>query len=78
MPTRMRGVIGEKGGMSNLTRRSVIRGSLGLAAAGTLARPYIANAQTATVSWVQGFAEEEDLAFKKIVADTRSSRADEI
>ena len=36
-----------------------------------LARPYIANAaaKTATVWWVQGFAQEEDVAFKKIVAD---------
>ena len=36
-----------------------------------LARPYIANAAatTATVWWVQGFAQEEDIAFKKIVAD---------
>src|SRR5215831_17231516 len=57
--------------MRMLTRRSIIRGSLGLAAAGTLARPYIANAaaKTATVWWVQGFAEEEDISFKKIVAD---------
>ena len=57
--------------MSNLTRRSVIRGSLGLAAAGAVTRPFIANAAatTATVWWVQGFAEEEDIAFKKIVAE---------
>jgi len=36
-----------------------------------LARPYIANAAgtTATVWWTQGFAEEEDISFKKIVAD---------
>ena len=36
-----------------------------------LARPYIANAAatTATVWWTQGFAQEEDIAFKKIVAD---------
>jgi multiple sugar transport system substrate-binding protein len=67
----MRGVIGEDDGMSNLTRRSVIRGSLGLAAAGAVTRPYIAiaAATTATVWWVQGFAEEEDIAFKKIVAE---------
>src|ERR1700758_4902140 len=54
-----------------LTRRSMLRGSLGLAAAGTLARPHIANAAatTAEVWWVQGFAEEEDVAFKKMVAD---------
>ena len=53
------------------TRRSVIHGSLGLIAAGAVARPYIANAAatTATVWWVQGFAEEEDIAFKKLVAD---------
>src|ERR1700758_1358319 len=54
-----------------LTRRSMLRGSLGLAAAGTLARPHIANAAatTAEVWWVQGFAQEEDVSFKKIVAD---------
>jgi multiple sugar transport system substrate-binding protein len=57
--------------MAVLTRRSIFRGSLGLAATVTLARPYVARAQatTATVWWVQGFAEEEDVSFKKIVAD---------
>src|SRR6516162_8061722 len=57
--------------MAILTRRSLLRGSLGLVAAGALARPYIANAAatTATVWWVQGFAQEEDISFKKIVAD---------
>ena len=57
--------------MATLTRRSVLRASLGLAAAGTLARPYIANAaaSTATVWWIQGFAQEEDISFKKIIAD---------
>jgi len=67
----MCGVIGEEDGMSNLTRRSVIRDSLWLAAAGAVARPHIANAAatTATVWWVQGFAQEEDVSFKKIVAD---------
>ena len=55
----------------NPTRRSVLRGSLALASAGVVGRPYIANAAatTATVWWIQGFAEEEDIAFKKIVAD---------
>jgi multiple sugar transport system substrate-binding protein len=44
---------------------------LGLVAAGTLARPFLANAAatTATVWWTQGFAQEEDISFKKIVAD---------
>jgi multiple sugar transport system substrate-binding protein len=57
--------------MITLSRRSVLRNSLALTAAGTLARPYIANAAatTATVWWTQGFAEEEDISFKKIVAD---------
>ncbi|HUC11244.1 MAG TPA: ABC transporter substrate-binding protein [Stellaceae bacterium] len=53
------------------TRRSVLRGSLAVAAAGTLARPYIANAaaSSATVWWTQGFIPEEDAAFRKVVAD---------
>jgi multiple sugar transport system substrate-binding protein len=53
------------------TRRSVLRGSMGLFAAGAVVRPYIANAEakTATVWWAQGFAQEEDVAFKKLVAD---------
>ncbi|MGA8551790.1 MAG: extracellular solute-binding protein [Stellaceae bacterium] len=57
--------------MINPTRRSLLRGSIAVAAAGSLARPYIANATatTATVWWTQGFAQEEDVAFKKIVAD---------
>ena len=56
--------------MGNLSRRSVLRTSLAAVAAGTLARPYIANAAatTAEVWWVQGFAQEEDIAFKQMVA----------
>src|SRR5947207_7652688 len=57
--------------MAKLTRRSLLRNSFSLVAAGTLGRPYIANAATTTagVWWVQGFAQEEDVSFKKIVAD---------
>src|SRR6266705_1888524 len=57
--------------MAMLTRRSVVRGSLGFVAAGALARPYIANAQakTAEVWFAQGFAKEEDASLKKLVAD---------
>src|SRR5712672_4162084 len=57
--------------MAKLTRRSMLRNSFGLVAAATLARPYIANAAatTATVWWTQGSAEEEDISFKKIVAE---------
>jgi len=57
--------------MTTLTRRSVLRSSAGLAAAGMLMSPRIgdAEAKTATVWWVQGFAQEEDISFKTIVAD---------
>src|SRR5437868_11203436 len=57
--------------MGDLGRRSVLRSSLAVAAAGTLARPYIADAAatTAEVWWAQGFVQEEDVAIKKIVAD---------
>ena len=56
--------------MTKLTRRTVLRGSLGAAAAAGLCRPAIANAaaKTATAWWVQGFAHEEDIAFQKLVA----------
>ncbi len=66
--------------MTNPTRRSVVRGSLALATAGSLVRPYIANAtaKTATVWWVQGFAEEEDIAFKKLVADYETASGNTI
>src|SRR5213080_2115934 len=65
---------------TTLTRRSVLRGSTALAATGTLARPYIANAQatTATVWWTQGFAEEEDISIKKIVADYQKASGNTI
>src|ERR1700744_3193488 len=55
----------------NLSRRSVIGGTIGLAAAGTLARPYIANAQAKTaVCWInQGFVKQEDDAMNKTCQD---------
>src|SRR6266478_2391145 len=57
--------------MGGLTRRSVLRTSLALGAAGSLARPFIANAAatTAEMWWTQGFAKEEDTSLKKMVAD---------
>jgi multiple sugar transport system substrate-binding protein len=56
--------------MSKLSRRSVVRGSVALAAAGTIARPFIANAaaKTASVWWTQGFVPEEDAGFRAMVA----------
>jgi multiple sugar transport system substrate-binding protein len=57
--------------MNSMNRRSVIRGSLSLAAMGALARPYIANAQAKTaVYWAgQGFIPEEDAAMRKVCED---------
>jgi multiple sugar transport system substrate-binding protein len=54
-----------------LTRRSVLRNTAAAAALGALARPFVARAEakTAVVWWIQGFAQEEDIAFKKIVED---------
>src|SRR6267142_334566 len=66
--------------MARLTRRSLIHGSVGLIAAGTLARPYLANAQakTAEVWWPQGFVQDEDVAYKKVVADYEKASGNKI
>ncbi|MSP00807.1 MAG: carbohydrate ABC transporter substrate-binding protein [Acetobacteraceae bacterium] len=66
--------------MANMARRSVLRASVGLAASGTLARPYIANAAatTANVWWTQGFIQEEDIAFKAIVANYEKDSGNKI
>jgi multiple sugar transport system substrate-binding protein len=66
--------------MARITRRSLMHGSFGLMAAGTLARPYIANAQvkTAEVWWAQGFVQEEDVAIKKVVADYEKASGNKI
>jgi multiple sugar transport system substrate-binding protein len=66
--------------MTTLSRRSVLCNSLAAAAAGTLARPYIANAAatTAEVWWTQGFVPEEDVAIKKIVADYQKASGNTI
>src|SRR5207237_7277306 len=71
---------GKEHAMRRLTRRSLIHGSAGLLAAGSLARPFIANAQakTAEVRWVQGFVQEEDISFKKIVADYEKASGNKI
>ncbi len=63
-----------------LTRRSVLRNGAALATTSVLAHPYIANAAatTAEVWWVQGFAEEEDIGFKKMVADYEKASGNKI
>jgi multiple sugar transport system substrate-binding protein len=57
--------------MEKVSRRTVLRGSMGLVAAGTLARPYIANAQAKTIQawWIQGFVPDEDEATKVLMAE---------
>ena len=57
--------------MHPMSRRKILAATAGLAATGTLARPYIANAQSKTANiWVQqGFVQQEDVAFKQTVAD---------
>src|SRR5580704_5067367 len=66
--------------MTILTRRSLLRRSLGLTAAGALVRPRLANAAatTAEVWWTQGFAQEEDVAFKKLIADYEKASGNKI
>jgi multiple sugar transport system substrate-binding protein len=66
--------------MSRLTRRSVLRGSLGLVAAGSLARPHVANAAatTAEVWWTQGFAQEEDVAYRNMIAEYEKASGNKI
>jgi multiple sugar transport system substrate-binding protein len=71
---------GKETEMAILTRRSVLRASVGLAATAALARPHIANAATTTAElwWVQGFAQEEDVAFKKVLADYEKASGNKI
>lgn len=66
--------------MTNMSRRSVLGASLGVAAAGTLSRPYIAHAaaKTAKVWWTQGFIPAEDASFKRMVADYEKASGNKI
>src|ERR1700680_3363146 len=66
--------------MTILTRRSVLRSSVGLAAAGAVASPFIANAASTTAEmwWPQGFAKEEDTALKKLVAGYEKASGNKI
>src|SRR5262249_13448066 len=67
-------------GMAYLTRRSFLRSTLALAAAGSVASPSIANAAatTATMWWAQGFVQDEDVARKKVVADYEKASGNKI
>ena len=66
--------------MGTMGRRSLLRASVGLATSGTLARPFIANAAatTASIWWVQGFVQEEDVAFRKAIAEYQTASGNTI
>ena len=66
--------------MTYLTRRSMLRGSLALAAASPIAAPYIARAAatTASVWFAQGFVQDEDVALRKAVADYEKQSGNKI
>src|SRR5881409_1252946 len=66
--------------MAHLTRRSMLRGSLALAAAKTVAFPHVARAAatTASVWFAQGFVQDEDLALRKAVADYEKQSVNKI
>ncbi len=66
--------------MRLLTRRTMLRNSVGAVAAGALARPYVANAQAKTIEvwWVQGFVPEEDDALQAMVADYQKTSSNKI
>ena len=66
--------------MSRLSRRSMLHASMGLAAAGALARPHISNAaaRSATVWWAQGFVREEDESFRRMVAEYEKASGNKI
>src|SRR5919198_5081942 len=66
--------------MAHLTRRSMLRGSLALAAAKTVGGPYVARAAatTASVWFAQGFVQDEDVALRKAVADYEKQSGNKI
>ena len=66
--------------MKSMSRRLMIRASLGLTAAGMLSRQHIANAEakTAVVWRDQGFVPEEDEAFRATVAHYEKASGNKI
>ena len=66
--------------MTSMSRRKLFASTVGLAATGTLARPYIANAQAKTaVCWInQGFVPQEDEAMKKVCEDYMKSSGNKL
>src|SRR5262244_4538763 len=66
--------------MTYLTRRSMLRGSLALAAARPFVAPHIARAAatTASVWFAQGFVQDEDTALRKAVAEYEKQSSNKI
>ena len=66
--------------MENMSRRSAVRGSLGLLATGIMARPHIAKAVASTcIVWRdQGFVPEEDSAFRATAAAYEKASSNKI
>src|SRR5262245_14402349 len=66
--------------MAHLTRRSMLRGSVALAAANTVAFRHVAKAPstTASVWFAQGFVQDEDVALRKAVADYEKQSGNKI
>src|SRR5579863_900958 len=66
--------------MKSMSRRSVLGTTLGLAAAGTLARPYVSNAQAkSAVVWMnQGFIPQEDASFRQVAAGYMKESGNEL
>src|SRR5438034_7403583 len=66
--------------MAYLSRRSVLRGSLAVAAARTFAAPHVAKAAatTASVWFAQGFVQDEDVALRKAVTDYEKASGNKI
>jgi multiple sugar transport system substrate-binding protein len=72
--------LGEEAAMTHLSRRSILRGSLALAAAKTVSAPHVAKAAptTASVWFPQGFVQDEDIALRKAVADYEKQSGNKI
>jgi multiple sugar transport system substrate-binding protein len=66
--------------MAYLSRRSILRGSVALAAARTVAGPYVARAAatTGSVWFTQGFVQDEDVSLRKAVADYEKASGNKI
>src|SRR5213594_4847561 len=70
----------EEATVTYLSRRSMVRGSLALAAAHPFVGPHIARAAatTASVWFAQGFVQDEDVALRKAVADYEKASGNKI